>query len=240
MLCSVRSLLPLMGCVALLSSAMPVQAVNLLLNSGFPEGTAGWTVEGTIFNTGAAAVFSDQGGERAVLFQTAGVPLDLTLSLVLSFDFLNALSPTVPVGGTPDSLFASSFSGSSPFGGSFAGGVFEVASGVLDADFRGSANLPGGMTVSASPKGAGWTHYRLPLPVTSFVTVAFEFINGNGVVGDSVAAVDNVVLEATFVPEPSTTATLLALLGAVTLRRRRRPVSASLSSHGPLHCFHFP
>ena len=235
MLCSTRSLFPLLGCLALLSSAMPVRAVNLLLNSGFPEGTAGWTVEGTLFNTGAAAVFSDQGGERAVLFQTAGVPVDTTLSLVLSFDFLNALSPTVPVGGTPDSWFVSSFSGSSPFGGSFAGGVFEVATGVLDADFRGSANLPPGMIVSASPKGAGWTHYRLPIPVTSFVTVAFEFIDGNGVAGDSVAAVDNVVLEAVFIPEPSIPVTLLGVLGAAALRRRRRPgpVPHGLFFHGP-------
>ena len=235
MLCSIRSLLRFIGCCALMSAAMPVQAVNLLLNSGFPEGTAGWTVEGTVFNTGGAAVFSDQGGERAILFQTAGVPVDTTLSLVLSFDFLNALSPTVPVGGTPDSLFASSFSGSVPFGGSFAGGVFEVATGVLDADFRGSANLPPGMIVSASPKGAGWTHYRLPIPVISFVTIAFEFIDGNGVAGDSVAAVDNVVLEAVFIPEPSIPVTLLGVLGAAALRRRRRPgpVPHGLFFHGP-------
>ena len=242
MSCSTLSLLRWLGCFALLSSTLSLPAANILLNSGFSEGTVGWQTEGTLFNTGESAVFSDQGGDRAVLFQTAGVPVDSTLSLVLSFDFLNALSPTVPVGGTPDSLFVSCFLGPGAFGGSFSGGVFEVVVEVLDADFRGSANLPGGMIVSASPKGAGWTHYQLPLPITSFVTVAFECIAGNGVAGDSVAAVDNVVLEAVLIPEPSIPAIFLGILGAAALRRRRSPgpVSNGLFFHGPSHRPHRP
>jgi MYXO-CTERM domain-containing protein len=65
--------------------------------------------------------------------------------------------------------------------------------------------------------------------------VAFEFIDGNGVAGDSVAAVDNVVLEAVFIPEPSIPVTLLGVLGAAALRRRRRPgpVPHGLFFHGP-------
>jgi hypothetical protein len=208
--------------VALWSGALPLQGANLLMNSGFAGGTTPWASEGAVFNTGEAAVFSDQGGEWAVLFQTAAMPVATTIALQLSFDFLNALSPLVPAGATPDALFASTFAGEMPFGGDFLGGMFEVASGVLDADFRGSPTLYGDMEVSASAKGGGWVHYRLSLPVAAFVTVAFEFIDGNGVAGDSVAAVDNVVLEAVTIPEPAPLGALGAVLVAVGLRRQRR------------------
>lgn len=234
--------LPWLGGLALAALAPAGWGANLIGNGGFAAGTAQWIMEGRVFDTGEAAVFSDQGGARVVLFQTAAVPIDRTQSLVLSFDFLNALSPGVPVGGTPDAFFASAFAGGAPFGSSFSGAFFEVADGVLDADFRGASNLPAGIMVSASLKGGAWIHYSLPLPVAPFVTVAFEFIDGNGVVGDSVAAVDNVVLEAALIPEPAIPAILLGVLAGTALRRRRRDGwgCPGFLCFGPPPSTHFP
>jgi hypothetical protein len=120
-------------------------------------------------------------------------------------------------------VFLSAFLGTIPFGNDFAAGLFNTAVSLQDVDFRGEANPAPGLGSSPSPKGAGWTRYQLALPETGFVTVSFEFLDGNGVMGDSTAAVDNVVLETVPIPEPGVS---LLLAGAgLALRRSRRMAS---------------
>lgn len=203
-------------------AATPAAAVNLIVNSEFSVNSAGWSEVGTVFTTGQVAILSDQGGERVVLFQMVAVPAATTVSLALSFDFFNSLSPVIGLGETPDSVFFTAFLGATPFGPTFEDGVFDQSVELLDADYRGATNFPSTMIVAASPKGAGWTRYSLPVPVSPFVTVSFEFIEGNATPGDSTAAVDNVFLIAQPIPEPSALATLLLAAGLVLTRRPRR------------------
>ena len=210
-----------------LSAAPRAHAVNLILNSGFDAGLAGWNQTGTVFNTGQNAILSDQGGSRVLIFQTVSVPVESVVSLRLSFDFLNALSPQVGLGQTPDSIFGSAFTGVQPFGSLYETGVYDQAIGLVDADYRGSVNFPAGMTFSASPKGAGWIRHSVPIPVVPFVTVGFEFIEGNDTAGDSSAAFDNITLIAEPIPEPGVAGTLALAAGVCALRRRRSSNRAS-------------
>lgn len=194
---------------------------NLVVNGEFAGGVTGWQTVGTVFDTGQTAVLSDQGGTRVVLFQTAAVSLGMTTSLSLRYDLFVALSAVAGLGQTPDSLFLTAFLGTVPFGNSFAAGLHDEAVPVLDVDYRGPANGNPGLTSGPSPKGAGWTRYHLAIPVTGYVTVAFEFIDGNGIAGDSTVAVDNVALDAVLIPEPSAAALLIGT-GALALRRKLR------------------
>ena len=203
------------------------QAANLIANGEFISGITGWQTIGTVFDTGQTAVLSDQGGTRVVLFQTMSVSVETTATLTLRFDLFAALSPPASLGQTPDSLFLTAFLGTVPFGNSFGSGLFDSALGLLDADFRGAANFAPALTSGPSPKGAGWTRYQLALPVLNFVTVAFELLDGNAVVGDSTGAVDNVVLDAVPVPEPDV-AMFITIAGMQMLRLRRRRAGASL------------
>jgi len=198
-------------------------AANLVVNGEFTAGTTGWNTLGTVFTTGQSAVLSDQGGSRVLLFQTMAVPLESTAALTLRYDLFTALSPSAGLGQTPDTVFLSAFLGSTSFGNDFAAGLFDTAVSLQDVDFRGVANLAPGLNSSPSPKGAGWTRYQLALPLSGFVTVSFEFLDGNGVLGDSTAAVDNVVLETVPIPEPGVS---LLLAGAgLALHRSRRMAS---------------
>jgi|GEM_PF-5184967 len=196
----VRSSSILLTLCAWLASTPQAAAANRIVNSEFTVNTAGWSEVGTVFTTGQAAILSDQGGERVVLFQMVAVPVATTAALALSFDFFNSLSPLIGLGETPDSVFFTAFFGTALFGPIFENGVFDQSMELLDADYRGATNFPPGMVVAASPKGAGWTRYSLPVPVSPFVTVSFEFIEGNATTGDSTAAVDNVFLIAQPIP----------------------------------------
>jgi hypothetical protein len=210
-------------------AAVPgARGVNLILNSEFDTGLDGWSQTGMVFNTGQNAILSDQGGTRALFFQTVLVPVDTVVSLRLSFDFLNALSPQVVLGQTPDSIFGSAFTGTHPFGSLYESGVYDESIGLLDADYRGSVNFPAGMTISASPKGAGWIRHTVPIPVVPFVTVGFEFIEGNDTPGDSTAAFDNIYLIAEPIPEPGVAGVLALAAGVFSLRRRRATGRASV------------
>ncbi len=190
---------------------------SLLVNGEFASSLTGWHTEGTVFDTGEAAVLSDQGGPRAVVFQTVAVPGPVA-GLVLTFDFFNALSSVAGLGQTPDTVFFTAFLGARAFGADYAGGVFDTAVPLLDADFRGAVNFAPGLTAAPSPKGAGWTRYTIPLADAAFATVGFEFIDGNGTASDSTAAVDNVSLEVLPIPEPHA---LALTAGALLLLRKR-------------------
>lgn len=196
-------------------------AANLVVNGEFTDGVEpGWETVGTVFNTGQTGVLSDQGGAYVVLFQSVPVPVELAQSLTLQFDLFGNLSPVAGLGQTPDTLFSAVFLGVVPFGPEFGAGVYDEVVPVLDLDFRGLANPAPGLAGEPGPQGEGWTRYRLPLDVTGFVTVAFEFIDGNGIVGDSTGAVDNVILEVVPIPETGTVV-LLGAAGVAALLRRR-------------------
>ncbi len=214
-----RLLLPSLASLGLWVPATG-HAANLIVNGEFISGMTGWRTVGTVFDAGQTGVLTDQGGSYIVLFQTVAVPLQTTLSLMLQYDLFGALSPVAGLGQTPDTVFLAAFLGASDFGPGYATGIYDEVIGVMDLDFRGPANPALGLLSGPSPKGQGWTRYTLALPVSGYVTVAFEFVDGNGIVGDSTAAVDNVVLEAVPIPEPGTPA-LAAVLGAAFLRRRR-------------------
>jgi len=207
-----------------LTGTSRVHAGNLILNGSFDSGIDGWHQEGTVYPTGGNALLSDQGGMRVVLFQTVAVPADSIVSLQLSFDFFNALSPSVALGRTPDSIFGTVFTGVQPFGSLYGSGTYTQATALLDADYRGSVNFPEGMTLGASPKGAGWTRHTVPIPVVPFVTVGFEFVEGNDTPGDSTAAFDNIALIAQPIPEPGVAAVLALAAGLFAIRRRRAAV----------------
>ena len=196
----------------------PVRAASLIANGEFTASLTGWEKTGTVFDTGETAVLSDAVTRRTMIFQTAAVP-DGVILLRLSFDLLTALSPVAGLGQTPDSVFVSAFFGTQPFGLDFESGQFDTAISILDADHLGLDNVAGSVTSGPSPKGALWTRFSMPLDVSPFATVAFEFIDGNGVTGDSTSAVDNVRLDAEFIPEPRTAA-ILAVWGLLCLRRR--------------------
>ena len=197
----------------------PAPAASLISNGEFTKSIAHWEQIGTVFDTGEVAVLSDAASLRTVVFQTAVVPEGAIL-LRLSFDLLTGLSSVAGIGQTPDSVFISAFLGTQPFGTNLETAVFDTAIPILDADYRGVANPAPALTSAPSPKGAGWTRYFLPLSPAPFATVDFEFIDGNGVSGDSTSAVDNVRLDVEFIPEPEPFLLLLAA-GVVAVRRRR-------------------
>lgn len=218
-----RACPPILAAILLFVARGPAHAASLIANGEFSSALNDWQQVGTVFDTGESAVLSDSATPRAVVFQTAVVP-DGFILLQLSFDLLTALSPVAGVGQTPDSVFISAFLGVAPFGVNFDAATFDTAIAILDADYRGIANPAFQLASGPSPKGAGWTRYSLPLAPAAFATVAFEFIDGNGVPGDSTTAVDNVFLEGIPIPEPE----FLAVLAAATfvipgLGRRRKP-----------------
>lgn len=203
-----------------LVAAGPVWGASLITNGDFSASLNDWQRIGTVFDTGQSAIISDAGGSAAGVFQSVEVPPGV-ISLLFGFDLLTALSPVAGLGQTPDSVFVSAFFGVAPFGVDLDTATFDFSIGILDADHRGLANQGAELTSGPSPKGLGWTRFTMPLTPAPFVTVAFEFIDGNGLTGDSTAAVDNVFLEAVIIPEPRTTVVLMA--GGLLLAGRRRP-----------------
>ncbi|MGI8603782.1 MAG: hypothetical protein ACR2OZ_12405 [Verrucomicrobiales bacterium] len=116
-------------------------AASLLINGDFANGLEGWNKLGTPFDTGAAAVLSDQGGERVAVFQTVAMPAN-SFGTLVSFDFFGSFSSNVPVGTAPDSLFASFYLGATHFGSDLEAGSFNTAIGLGDIDHNGIAGLP--------------------------------------------------------------------------------------------------
>jgi autotransporter-associated beta strand protein len=167
-----------------------VTAATLLSNGDFSGSLTSWTADGTVFNTGDQAVFSDSVATPTALFQTVAVGAEFA-GFEISFDVLNGLSPTVTEGYVLDSFYASVYFNQSP-----AGPALDLFS--VDAD--GFFGIAEGATFGVSAKGANWTRYTLRASTSGlfegegFLTVAFEFFNLNGVGSDSTAAVDNVSL----------------------------------------------
>jgi len=223
-----------MPILLLLAYSVPahLKASSILVNGDFTGTLDFWTAGGTVFNTGDTAVFSDSVATPVSIFQSGAVPGSL-VAVELSFDFLNGLSSSTLSGFLPDSFFATLYLGSSAFGPTLAGGVFDQAIALFDLDASGPFNAAAGADFGPSPKGGAWSRFTLTLdtiPVFTgpgFATIAFEFYDLNGTGSDSVAAVDNVSL-VTIVPEPGPAA-LLLLAAASLIFRRKRSLSFHLS-----------
>lgn len=186
--------------VALWWMVVPVGLSNVITNGEFTGSLASWTVEGTIFNTGNQAVFSDSVATPTGLFQSVEVGEEFA-GFEISFDVLSGLSPTVPLGSVLDSFFATLYLGRTAFGASLGSGVFDESVGLFDVDANGFFGVAAGATFGASPKGVGWTRYTLRSATAGlfegagFLTVGFQFFDLNGVAGDSTVAVDNVAVK---------------------------------------------
>ncbi len=213
--------------MALLALGLPplLPAATVFTNGEFTGNLDSWTVSGTVFNTGDAAVFSDSVASPTSIFQSAAIPASL-ISTQLSFDFLNGLSALIAPGFFPDSFYATLYLGSGNFGPSLIGANYDQIIPLFDLDAVGPFNIAAGGTFGPSPKGAGWTRFSLDYDFLSgftgpgFATLAFEFYNLNGTASDSVAAVDNVSM-IVVVPEPGPSL-LLSLSAAALLLRRKR------------------
>jgi autotransporter-associated beta strand protein len=183
---------------ALIMAHVPMTRANVLSNGDFTGSLSGWTEEGTVFNTGNQAVFSDSVASPTGLFQSVAVGAEFA-GFQISFDVLTGgLSPTVSPGFLPDSFFATVYLGTSVFGPSLSGAAFDESVALFDQDRDGFFGVAAGATFGASPKGSQWTRYTLTMATAGlfagagFLTVAFQFFDLNGVVSDSTAAVDNV------------------------------------------------
>ncbi len=202
-------------------------AVSLILNGDFANSLSSWNREGQVFDTGALAAFADPVVEPASLFQSV-TTVPGFVGYQLSFDFLNGLSASAPLGFLRDTAFATLFFGDAPFGSSLMDGIFDTAIGLFDIDALGAFAVADGGSFGASSKGPSWSHYTLnqitapEFADPGFVTIAFEFFDLNGIRNDSVFAIDNVVLTPVIVPEPSVGVLMVVAFGVV-LRRRRRP-----------------
>ena len=225
-----RRFLPIL-CALVLVIPLHLGATSILTNGEFTGSLSSWTPGGTVFNTGDTAVFSDSVATPTSLFQSGAI-LGSIEGFELSFDFLNGLSANVPSGFLPDSFFATLYLGSSPFGPTLPGGVFDQAVALFDMDASGPFNAASGSVFGPSPKGSGWSRFTLALDTApaftgpGYATVAFEFYNLNGTGSDSVVAMDNVSL-VTVIPEPGSV--LLLVAAAPLIFRRKR----SLPSHLP-------
>jgi len=211
---------------------LPLHASLVLTNGEFTGNLNSWTASGMVFNTGDTGVFSDSVASPTSLFQS-GVVAGNLISVELSFDIFNGLSPTIPDGFFPDSFFATLYFGSSAFGPALIGGNFDQAVVLYDLDASGPFNVAAGATFGTSPKGAGWTRYALTYQTSpgftgpGYVTAAFEFYNLNGTASDSVVAIDNVTLN-TVVPEPSQPLLISLTTVGLLLRRSRNSCSMPL------------
>jgi hypothetical protein len=203
-------------------------AASIVTNGGFTGTLSPWLSEGTIFNTGDAAVFADSTSTRLALFQSAPIPTD-TIEITVSFDFFNALSPTTPDGTVRDTFFATIYLGRNPFGSALDSAQFDKALPLFDLDAAGVFNAIPGATFGPSSKGVGWTKFQLvrdtqgDLEDPAFLTIAFEFFEQNGTPGDSTAAVDNVEISVV-VPEPTSALAAATALGVIVAVRRKRRI----------------
>lgn len=207
-----------LGVLVLFGSFGRAVAATLFVDD-FAAGTGEWHTLGTVFDTGEAAILSDQVSSRTALFRS--VPILNESVITVEFDFLNGLSDAVPIGGLPDAVFATVYLGTGSFGDNLDTASFDSASPLLDLDASEAVPITGTIADSEA-KGLGWSFYSgsLSAPAGEF-TLAFEFVDDNGLAGDSSSAFDNIEVGFEIIPEPSAGLLLVAPLFALALRRRR-------------------
>jgi hypothetical protein len=182
-------------------------------NGDFANNLVGWTVEGTVQETGGEAELSDTQPPHTTLWQGVAFPIG---SLQVDFDFLNGLSPDVSQGYFPDTFFASVYFIDDLGTFDLVNQVYDDRAFLLDMDFGGVFNLMG--SVRGSEKGGDWLHYAGQFQNNhAHAIMVFELFDLDGVAADSTVRVDNVTFA---IPEPNSVM-LLAVGGLVCLGRRR-------------------
>lgn len=215
-------IIPLIAWMALSADG---RSASVVVNGEFASSLTTWTVEGSMFNTGASAVFSEALPPRSAIFQS--ILVNESSGFQLTLDCLNGLASGAGGGFVPDTFFATIYFGTQPFGATISGSVFDTALALFDMDALGPFGVAPGGSFGPSPKGSGWSRFTLdraagPGFSAGYLTIAFEMYNLNGVSSDSVVAVDNVSLVA--IPEPSA-GCLLALSTFLFWRRRAPPAN---------------
>lgn len=200
-----------------------------VVNGSFDDGLNGWQWSGEVFDVSAQAALLDSGTGRSLLWQAVEGPPGPAL---FGFDYRLALTGVGVPGSVPDVMFASLYFFNDPAAFDPVGfGGFGDAVEVADFDSRGvdtpSATTPG-VSIGPSEKGPEFRRleYRFEHPGGGIAPV-FEVNSLNGIPGDSVAVVDNVILF--LVPEPATPLLLLFASVAAAARRCRgaRPPPSS-------------
>jgi hypothetical protein len=191
----------LFSSLALLSVGSIRLRGQTIFEDSFIAGIAGWHHSGTIYNTGANAVFADTAGDRSTLHRSGSIPAE-ALGLRIEFDLLNALSSSIPFGTSADALCGTVYLGQTAFGENIDAGEFERGIALFDLLPAGIFNLAPGAFLTESPKGPAWTRLIWDVPIAPYqeVTAAFEFTDGNGITGDSTAAIDNIIVRVLPVP----------------------------------------
>lgn len=202
-----------------------VAANAAVMNGDFTSGSDGllhWISRGEFFNTGDQAVLSDAARIRTILWQGVEGP---TGTAQFSFDLLTSLVDVTVPGSLPDSFFVSLYF--LPQADLFDPEILGSGSVTPIADFddRG-IDFPtfaaSGLISSPSAKGPAYREFTYTFfhPGGAVVPV-FELNDLNGFSGDSIVAVDNVIIN--FVPEPSGPL-LLSIASIFLLSLRKRPV----------------
>jgi hypothetical protein len=216
----------LAGCVYL--AAVPAHGF-FLQNGDFSEGLAVWESQGSVADTGGLGVLTDDGASYSALAQAVDAG---PASFTISFDIRNLLSEAVPAGRVADTFFATVYLADDSEGFSMVERDFEAAIPLFGLDADGAFDILAGGAFSESAKGSEWQHFSATFDSAhGFAMPAFELFNLNGVVGDSVVAVDNVAL----VPEPSVV--WLLVVGLIILLWRRRANVAPVSQPAVSPCF---
>jgi len=205
----------------LLASSSIAHAVPV--NGDFSAGLTSWTADGDVTSAGGEAILSDTTQGCALcsrLYQGVGLATGM---YTIEFDFLNSLSDIVPDFFAPDMFFASLYFANDLSAFDIDNAGFDAVTALLDADYLADVAVAG--SLSASAKGAEWTHYTFSFQNNfNFVIPVFELIDFNGLTADSQFRIDNVTITAqgAVVPEPATVLLLLMGLGVVGVLSRKR------------------
>jgi hypothetical protein len=204
---------------ALSAILIAVPSSASIVNGNFDSGLAGWSTLGEVAVSGDADV-SDSNADYSALYQAVALGAGLYR---LEFDLETVLSGDLSADpfAFPDGFFASLYLTNDLGAFDLPGGVFDDVLPLLDADDQGLFNVAG--TLSASPLGAGWTHFAYQFSNSyAYAIPAFELIDLNFVAGDSHAGIDNVTLTPVtgVVPEPATLSLLALGLAGFAVRRK--------------------
>lgn len=161
-------------------------------NGGFDSGLTAWKAAWHVSAPSGEAVLSDGRDTHAFLFQS--VP-GLSGQVTVTFDFLNALSSTVPAGAFRDSFYVSAYQVDTKSYFVLEHDRFNASRGLMDLDAGGPFDVNG--NVGASPKGGEWLRFEGTFTVSHpHVVLVFELHNLNLAAGDSSVRIDNVRIAA--------------------------------------------
>lgn len=212
-------------------SALLVISTSLAWSSAaaplaIPDDLGGWVASGDVAAAGGVATLTDLGGPLAHLYQGVAVTPGTTR---LAFDIRVDTSPDVASFGFLDTVFASVVFADDLAGFALGPGAGVGAQLLLSADSNGIRPATGAL--SPSGLGADWQTYTATFDApAAYVIPVFELFGQNGIAGDSLVEIANVVLaSATTPPIPEPQSALQFALGAALVSRRRPARSPSRS-----------